>query len=194
MIDLTPIDIRKKKGDFARAFRGYDVADVDLFLDLVADRMEELINGTRRLEERVAQLEAQMHDYRQRETALTEAVVTAQELREDVKRQAAREAELARREAEMEAERIRAAAVKAREQEEELLRRLRTRRMQLLRSFRSFLERELAELAVIAQGIEAMEAETADEAAPGAEAPRRAVTKPVAAGRADDVGASGQGR
>ena len=44
MIDLTPIDIRKKKGDFSRSLRGYDVADVDMFLDLVADRLEEVVN------------------------------------------------------------------------------------------------------------------------------------------------------
>ena len=162
MIDLTPIDIRKKKGDFSRSFRGYSTTDVDLFLDLVADRLEEVINESRRLEERVAQLEAQMQEYRQREAALTEAVVTAQELREGVKRQAAKEAELLRREAEVEAERIRAAALRAREQEEEMLRRLRARRMQLLRTFRTFLERELAELAVAAQELEAGETEPAE--------------------------------
>lgn len=172
MIDLTPIDIRKKKGDFSRSFRGYDRGDVDLFLDLVADRMEELVNETRRLEERVAQLEAQMGDYREREHALTEAVVTAQELREDVRRQAAKEAELLRREAEVEAERIRTAAVKAREQEEDVIRRLRARRLQLLRSFRSFLERELAELAVIAEGAEAPDADAPDEIIAGVVAAR----------------------
>ncbi len=162
MIDLTPIDIRKKKGDFSRSLRGYDVADVDMFLDLVADRLEEVVNESLRLEERVSQLEAQMQEYRQRETALTEAVVTAQELREDVKRQVAKEAELARREAEVEAERIRAAALQAREHEEEQLRRLRARRIQLLRTFRTFLERELAELAVMEQELASGDVEPAE--------------------------------
>jgi len=162
MIDLTPIDIRKKKGDFSRSLRGYDVADVDMFLDLVADRLEEVVNESLRLEERVSQLEAQMQEYRQRETALTEAVVTAQELREDVKRQVAKEAELARREAEVEAERIRAAALRAREHEEEQVRRLRARRIQLLRTFRTFLERELAELAVMEQELASGDVEPAE--------------------------------
>ncbi len=158
MIDLTPIDIRKKKGDFPRAMRGYDVADVDLFLDLVADRVEELANHTRRLEDRLTQLEAQLEEYRQRERALNDALVSAQELREQVRHQSAKEAELLRREAEIEAEKIRVAALKAREQEEDLIRRLKARRMQLLRTFRSFLERELAELAVMAEGMGGVEA------------------------------------
>lgn len=157
MIDLTPIDVRKKKGDFGRAIRGYDVAEVDLFLDLVADRMEELVTESRRLQERVGQLETQMKEYRDREQALTEAVVSAQELRDDLRRQATQEAETLRRQAEVEAERIRLEALQSREAEEDGLRRLRARRMQLLRTFRSFLERELAELAVIAESLEAME-------------------------------------
>ena len=36
MIDLTPLDVRKKKGDFTRTLRGYDTPTVDQFLDLVA--------------------------------------------------------------------------------------------------------------------------------------------------------------
>lgn len=149
MIDLTPIDVRKKKGDFPRSLRGYDPADVDLFLDLAADRLEEVVNEALRLEERVRYLDGQLRHYREREQALTEALVSAQELREDARRQAAKEAELIRREAETEAERIRSAAARALEQEEDVLRRLRARRAQLLQTFRSFLERELRELEVM---------------------------------------------
>lgn len=43
MIDLTPLDVRKKRGDFAKGLRGYDIQEVDTFLDLVAERMEELV-------------------------------------------------------------------------------------------------------------------------------------------------------
>ena len=40
MIDLTPLEVRKKKGDFRRGLRGYDPPQVDDFLDIVADRLE----------------------------------------------------------------------------------------------------------------------------------------------------------
>ena len=36
MIDLTPLEVRKKKGDFRRSMRGYEQQAVDDFIDLVA--------------------------------------------------------------------------------------------------------------------------------------------------------------
>src|SRR5690606_17758021 len=92
MIDLTPLEVRKKKGDFKRAMRGYDTPLVDDFLDLVADRMEELVRENLSLTERTTRSEQQIAEYRERERALTEALVTAQEMREEVRRQATREA------------------------------------------------------------------------------------------------------
>jgi len=162
MIDLTPLDVRKKKGDFRRVVRGYDPGQVDDFLDLIAERLEELVRRNMELTERSTQLERHVAENREREKALTEALVTAQEFREDLQRQAAREAELLRREAEAEAERIRNAAVQEREGYAAELRRLRARREQFLRSYRAFLERELAEIAV-ATG--ALELESGDEEA-----------------------------
>jgi DivIVA domain-containing protein len=104
MIDLTPLEVRKKKGDFRRTMRGYDPELVDDFLDLVADRLEQLVRDNLTLQDRVARQDDQVKDYRDRERALTEALVSAQEMREEVRRQAAREAELATRSAQQEAE------------------------------------------------------------------------------------------
>jgi cell division initiation protein len=110
MIDLTPLEVRKKKGDFRRAMRGYDPAMVDDFLDLVADRLDGLVRDNLSLSERVTRQEQQVGEYRERERALTEALVTAQEMREEMRRQSAREAELARRTAEQEVKQLRSAA------------------------------------------------------------------------------------
>src|SRR5687767_8934134 len=143
MIDLTPLEVRKKKGDFRRQMRGYDPALVDDFLDLVADRLEQVVRENLTTGERIHLLEQQVADFREREKALTEALVSAQEMREDMRKQVARENELSRREAEQQAEQIRAGALQAREREEESLRRLRARQTQLLQSYRTFLEREL---------------------------------------------------
>jgi len=155
MIDLTPLEVRKKREDFRRALRGYEPADVDNFLELVADRLEQLVKENLTLAERVARLEAEVGEYRERERALTDALVTAQEMREELRRQAAKDAELLRREAEAEAARLRAATLQALEREEEELRRLRARRAQLVQSYRSFLEQELAELEALARALDA---------------------------------------
>jgi cell division initiation protein len=154
MIDLTPLEVRKKKGDFRRQMRGYDPELVDDFLDLVADRLEQLVRENMAMHERVSLLDSQVSDYRDREKALTEALISAQEMRDEVRRQVAKEAELSRRESETQSEMIRSGAIQAREREEHAIRRLRARQAQLVETYRSFLERELAELTVMAETLE----------------------------------------
>lgn len=154
MIDLTPVDVRKKKGDFRRTVRGYEAPAVDEFLDLVAERMEELVKQNVALSDKVGRMEERIREYRERESALTDALVTAQEVREEVRRQAEKAAELVRREAHADAERIRNEALRTREQEEDGLRRVRARSGQFIDSYRRFLEREIAELEVMADSLE----------------------------------------
>lgn len=153
MIDLTPLEVRQKKADFSRALRGYEAGEVDDFLGLVADRLEALVKENMVMKDRLTRLEEQLTEFRQRERALTDALVTAQQMREEVRKQSSREADLLKQEAIQQAERIRAEGAQAREREEEILRRLRARQAQLIQSYRSFLERELTELAVVADSL-----------------------------------------
>jgi cell division initiation protein len=155
MMDLTPLEVRQKKGDFRRAMRGYDADLVNDFLDIVADRLETLVREKMHLAERVAILEDQVREFRERERAMTEALVTAQEMREELRRQSLRESEVARREAELEATRIRNVAAQQLEREREALTQLRARRSQMVRSYRAFLERELSEVAILEHSLAA---------------------------------------
>lgn len=146
MIDLTPLDVRKKKGDFARGLRGYDPAAVDHFLDLVAERMEELVRENIGLRERNAQANETLAGFRERERALNEALVTAQQMREEMRAQAGREAELAMQEARAEAERISGEALSQVAIASAALRRTQTDQIKFLRTFRAFVERQLADV------------------------------------------------
>jgi cell division initiation protein len=163
MIDLTPLEVRQKKADFPRGLRGYDPGHVDDFLDLVADRLEALVKENRRLEEEIGTLRSRAGEYRDREKALTEALVSAQQMRETVREQTSKEAELMRREAEQAAQQVRSDALRSIEKEEETLRRLRARQRQLVDGYRAMLERELRELAVVAESLDASEAATPPE-------------------------------
>jgi cell division initiation protein len=167
MIDLTPLEVRKKKEDFRRALRGYEPVDVDTFLDLVADRMEQLVRENLALSEKAGRLEEEIAAYRERERALTDALVSAQEMREELRRQAARDAEELRRAAEAEAERLRDGVRQALQREETALRELRARRARLVQEYRAMLERELNELSVLLQTLEI--AEEKDELSLGTE-------------------------
>ena len=106
MIDLTPLDVRKKRGDFKKMLRGYDPQEVDTFLELVAERLEALVKESMSLKERTDMLAEQVKAQEGREKAIQEALVTAQTLREDIAQQASREAESVREQAKREAEMV----------------------------------------------------------------------------------------
>ena len=154
MIDLTPLEVRQKKGDFRRGFRGYDAELVNDFLDLVADRMEELVKENMALRDSVQSLDAEVVLYREKERALSDALMAAQRLREDARSHAEKEGELMIREARLAAETAREEATRALAREEEALREARARRAQLVESFRRLLERELGELTVLEQTLD----------------------------------------
>lgn len=141
MIDLTPLDVRKKKEDFKRAVRGYDPLQVDAFLEVVADRMEQLVREHGTLSERVDHLETQLKTYQERERALNDALLAAQELREEARSQAERDAAVRLREAETHAEAILLDADQAIRHSQRRLEDLRLRRGQFLKSLRTMLER-----------------------------------------------------
>ena len=146
MIDLTPLDVRKKKGDFRRVMRGYDPDAVDNFLDEVVARMEELVRENQSTAGKVAQMTDAIADYRERERAMNEALVSAQQLREGMREQAQREADLVLREARAEGERIISDAKRQVTMALEALRRVQAQRIRFLRLFRALVERQLSEL------------------------------------------------
>jgi DivIVA domain-containing protein len=146
MIDLTPLDVRKKKGDFRRGMRGYDPEVVDGFLDIVADRMEALVRENVTLRERADQLTTTMDAFRERERAMNEALISAQQLREETRAQAQRDAELTLREARAQADELLAEGRRQLAAMEEALARVQRQRATYLRSLRSLVERNLQEV------------------------------------------------
>jgi len=102
--ELTPLDVRSH--EFARSVRGYDRAQVDDFKLRLSSEIERLIRERIQAEERLKNAQDQLRVYRERDRALNEALVAAQQLRADTRQQAEREAELVVREAEAESTRL----------------------------------------------------------------------------------------
>lgn len=148
MIELTPLDVRKKRGDFRRAMRGFDPQEVDAFLELVAERMESLVKENMTLKERSARLADQVREQQVREKAVQDALVTAQELRKDISGQAQREAELIKREAEAEIERMLLDAENRADSLQSAMAELERRRRRFIKSYQQMLEREMDSLEV----------------------------------------------
>jgi DivIVA domain-containing protein len=165
MIDLTPLDVRNKRGDFKKLMRGYDPHEVDVFLELAAERLEALVRENMHLKQQTQTLQERVTTQSDREQAVQDALVTAQELRADIRAQSQREAGHVMKEAEAEARRITTEAeAEVRrmivEAESEVRSRLRgierqldhagdsieeleRRRVRFLKEFRGLLEREL---------------------------------------------------
>ena len=144
---LTPLDVRRT--EFPAALRGYDKARVDEFRDRVANELERLTRINQELESKAKGFHEQLRAFRERDKALNDALVSAQQLRAEVREQADREAQLIRREARAEGERIiDDARVELRRIATEIEGLERARRAYLAQ-FRSMVARQLAELDAI---------------------------------------------
>ena len=142
---LTPLDVRRF--DFRSALRGYEREHVDQFREQVATELERLGRLNSELDARARTYGEQLKSFRERDQAINEALVSAQQLRSQMKEQAEKESELILREARAEAARIiDGARANVRSIEEEFAAIDRMRRGYLAQ-LRMHAERQLAEIA-----------------------------------------------
>ncbi|HKH92061.1 MAG TPA: DivIVA domain-containing protein [Gemmatimonadaceae bacterium] len=100
---LTALDVRRY--DFGRTLRGYDPERVEQFRVQVAEELERLNRQAQELEAKAKGFHEQLRAFRERDKALNDALVSAQQLRGEIREQSEREAQLILREARGEAER-----------------------------------------------------------------------------------------
>jgi cell division initiation protein len=98
---ITPLDIQQMV--FRVKFRGYDREEVNRFLEEVAQTVESLNRDNAALRERLTFTEQQVSELKRTETTLSNTLISAQSLADDVKRSAQRDAELVIKEAELKA-------------------------------------------------------------------------------------------
>ena len=100
---ITPMDIREQQFT-VKMFRGFDVQEVDTFLEDLAEDYETLLKENQLLKEQLQALEERARGLEDRERALQETLVTTQRVTEEMKESARREAALLVREAELRGE------------------------------------------------------------------------------------------
>jgi cell division septum initiation protein DivIVA len=141
---FTALDARRY--DFGNALRGYDRTRVDQFRDQVAEELERLARANQELDQKARNFHEQLKSFRERDKALNEALISAQQLRGEIREQAEREAQLIVREAQQEAERqVVALREEVARAQQELQGLWRTRRA-YVSQMRHQLERQLSEL------------------------------------------------
>ena len=101
---ITPLDIQQKQ--FPYKLRGFDDEEVYAFLELIREEREDLLRENASLKENAIRLEKQIKEHKDMETTLRETLVTAQQMVEEYKSNARKEAELLVKEAELRADAI----------------------------------------------------------------------------------------
>ena len=101
---MTPLDIQQQQ--FKMKFRGFDVREVDTFLEQMADAFESLQSEINRLHQEIKRLQLEAQRYIEREESFKRAMLNSQKVLEQMKENARKSAELVVAEAEVKAEKI----------------------------------------------------------------------------------------
>lgn len=103
---LSAIDIKKQ--DFKKSMRGYDVSEVEAYLDTVGNTVENLFREIEMLKEQAAKLTEEKEDliaeitvYRENEKTFQKAIVKSQDMAEDILENAKKRVELIIKEGEI---------------------------------------------------------------------------------------------
>ena len=150
---ITPLDIQQQK--FKTGFRGFDVQEVDIFLEQMADAFAFLLRENENLKEDIRRLRVESDGYKSREDTFKRALLNSQKVLEQMKENARKSAELVVAESEVKAEKILNKAHNRLSQLHEDISELKRQRMQIEVQIGSIIE---AHTKLLKIGKEAMKA------------------------------------
>lgn len=135
---LSALEIKQQ--NFAKSLRGYDVAEVQSFLNVVSNEWEHLSNRCRDQQHEMERLKEKLQHYQKVEEALHETLQTAKESVEQRINSTRQEAQNRIAKAELEAEKIISDSRKERLSIRQSIQRLLERRHEIIRGMESYLE------------------------------------------------------
>ena len=101
---LSPLLIKKQ--EFEKSMRGYNVEEVQAFLDKVSSDMEDLLNQNEQLENEVERLKRELDEFHKIEQKLQETLLKTQETSEQALESAKKKSEMIIKEAEIKSAQI----------------------------------------------------------------------------------------
>lgn len=101
---LTPLDIQHQQ--FRVRFRGFDVQEVDGFLEQMAEAFEAMQEENIRLNDTILRLQREIRGFREREDSFKRAMLNSQKVIDQMKENARKSAELVVADAELRAEKL----------------------------------------------------------------------------------------
>jgi cell division initiation protein len=135
---LTPLEIQKMR--FPQKMRGYDPAEVESFLSLLAEELATRLSQIEKLERENRYYKQRLDEAEGREHQLQQTLLRAQKVSDEITANAQREAELTVKEAEMAADKIVQQAIEQSSRIESKMTELRTLRRELQVKFKNNLD------------------------------------------------------
>ena len=151
---ITPLDIQQQQ--FKVRFRGFDIREVDRFLEQVAEALTSLQNDNNNLREEIRRLKLESQAYKEREETFKRAMLNSQKVLEQMKDNARKSAEIIIADAEVKAEKILNRAHNRLSQIHEDISELKRQRMQIEVQIRSVIEAHSKLLEIGKEGMEAL--------------------------------------
>jgi cell division initiation protein len=128
--NLTPLDISKKQ--FSTSFRGFDVNEVETFLEMMTEELETMIRKNEELKESLVKREREIKEIKDRESSMRKTLEGLQQVLTDERARAEEKGKQVIREAELTASEV---LMKSKEEQSALKNDIR----QLKRTRREFL-------------------------------------------------------
>lgn len=153
----SPLEIQQKK--FKVRFRGFDIHEVDSFLEEMADLFASMKQENERLREETRRLCHEIQGYKERENTFKRAMLNSQKVLDHMKENARKSAELIVTDAEVRAEKILNKAHSRLAQLHDDISELKRQRIQIEVQIRSVLDAHSKLLELSKEGIEAMDLE-----------------------------------
>jgi len=156
---ITPIEIQQQQ--FKVRFRGFDVREVDNFLEQLTDTFELLQQENKNAQDEIQRIKLESRGYKEREETFKRAMLNSQKVLDQMKENARKSAELIVAGAEVKAEKILNRAHKRLAQLHDDISELKRQRIQIEVQIRSTIESHTKLLEIGNEGMKAMDEEDA---------------------------------
>jgi cell division initiation protein len=154
---MTPLDIQQQQ--FKTRFRGFDVREVDVFLEQMASAFEAFQRENENSQEEIRRLELEIQGYKKREDTFKRALLNSQKVLDQMKENARKSAELIIAESEVKAEKILSKAHNRLAQLHEDIAELKRQRTQIEVQISSVIEAHSKLLEISKEGMKEMDEE-----------------------------------
>jgi cell division initiation protein len=154
-MNLTPLDIQHQQ--FRIRFRGFDIHEVDRFLEQLSEAFTALQSENKELREEMRRLKLEIQGYKEREETFKRAMLNSQKVLEQMKENARKSAEVIIADAEVKAEKVLNRAHNRLSQLHEDIAELKRQRMQIEIQIRSVIDSHSKLLEIGKESMEAMD-------------------------------------